>query len=56
MNIDQLLDQRYRTDFTNLQYRDRPRMIERIIREELEALQQRRNDQQDPTSKENRDV
>lgn len=42
MNIDQLLDQRYRDDFTNLQYRDKPRMIERIIREELEALQQRR--------------
>lgn len=44
MNIDQLLDQRYRSDFTNLQYRDRPRMIDRIIREELEALATRRTD------------
>lgn len=44
MNIDQLLDQRFRTDFTNLQYRDRPRMIDRIIREELDALKQRRSD------------
>ncbi|MCT1437162.1 hypothetical protein [Brachybacterium paraconglomeratum] len=44
MNIDQLLDQRFRTDFTNLKYRDRARMIDRIIREELDALQQRRAD------------
>lgn len=50
MNIDQLLDQRYRDDFTNLQYRDKPRMIERIIREELAGLEQRRSEHADRVS------
>lgn len=42
MTIHELLDQRYRDDFTNLEYRHRPHIIDRIIAEELEALRKRR--------------
>ncbi|WP_270407808.1 hypothetical protein [Brachybacterium paraconglomeratum] len=52
MNIDQLLDERFRADFTDLHYRDRPRMIDRIVSEELHALATRRAAQHHHTTEE----
>ena len=55
--VEELLAARYQREVTDLEYRHRPHIIRQIIADELAGLAQRRtNQQQDPTSKENRDV
>ena len=56
-SVDDVLAARYHHEATDLEYRHRPHVIRQIIADELAGLEQRRtNQQQDPTSKENRDV
>lgn len=56
-SVDDVLAARYHHEATDLEYRHRPHVIRQIIADELAGLEQRRtNQQQDLTSKENRDV